>query len=247
MPTDELVRNARAYRRIGEVRPVDDIPRSVRFVRERHQLAGREPAVGIELANDDLTMLLGNIVERHRNPLPGRIVQKFSRPCDRAFLMDFECVEHRLDHWSVLPRFEVISNQALGHLPERTRLNEEQQLVDAQICKVELDRVEIRQKEIAYLASFIHGDPLTESSPCLYTRVGPSFSLAKTCWPRPSRINDHLKLPLEQIENKRLQQAAEGFWSLRSEMPNREGAIPFVIQILADQTAVTVMRESFRA
>jgi hypothetical protein len=83
--------------------------------------------------------------------------------------MDFEGVEHRLNHRPILPRFKMISDQALGHLLQRTGLNEEQELIDAQICKVELDRVEIRQKEITYLASFIHGGALPESCPRLYT------------------------------------------------------------------------------
>jgi hypothetical protein len=64
----------------------------------------------------------------------------------------------------------MISDQALGHLPQCTGLNEEQQLVDAQICQVELDGIEIRQKKIAYLASFIHGRALPESRPCPHTK-----------------------------------------------------------------------------
>lgn len=91
-------------------------------------------AIRSEFANYDLPMLLANIVEWHWDTLTGRIVQELSRPRDRAFPVNFKGVENGLYHGSELPSLKMISDQTLGHLPQRARLNEEKELIHTQIC-----------------------------------------------------------------------------------------------------------------
>lgn len=175
MAPDELIGDAGAHGRVGEMCLIDDVPRSIWLVRERYELPCRKPRIIQELRDDELTVVLADITEGHGHSLARGIIEILSWRPYRSFFVDFKGIENGPDNRAKLPCFKVISDEAIGHVPQRTDLDEEQQLVDAKIGDVELDRVEIREEKVADLASFIHDGTVPEFAFSSIAAAAPSL------------------------------------------------------------------------
>ena len=163
MCEDQFVRDAWAQGFVGKLLPKDHVPWSARLVRQRDQLSRREPAVLHECLCDQITINGRDVVERHGHLLADRVVEKCRKLRDDAFAVLVELVIDWTNDWTELPCFKVIAHETVRSCLETFGVDEEQQLVDAEIGQVKSIRVVMREQKITDLSCFVHVSKVSES------------------------------------------------------------------------------------